>query len=103
VIVDGTLRQVAPPMELLAAPADRFVVALTGGSVVGELAVYPWDVEVRPGRGPQDALHGVVAGTTLDAGRVRVRVGDWVGETVHDLAAGDVVHGIVHRSHALGS
>jgi molybdate transport system ATP-binding protein len=84
VVVDGTLRQLAPPAGLVAAPADRFVVALTGGSVVRHdgraLAVYPWDVEVRPGAGPPDALRGTVVGTTLEAGRLRVRVGDWTGE-----------------------
>jgi molybdate transport system ATP-binding protein len=121
VIVDGTLRQLATPAELLGAPADRFVVALTGGSTVrgaqrdgrvvvdadGELevAVYPWDVEVRPGVGPAGALTGTVAATTIEAGRVRVRIDDWIGEasSVDDLEPGRVAHGIVRRLHPLGS
>jgi ABC-type sulfate/molybdate transport systems ATPase subunit len=119
VIVDGTLRQLGTPAELVTAPADHFVVALTGGSVVrgsvrdghvevdpqGQLdvAVYPWEVEVRPGAGPPGTLTGVVAGTTIEAGRLRVRVGDWVGEAdaPAGLEAGDTAHGIVRRLHPL--
>ncbi len=120
VIVDGTLRQLATPAELLAAPADRFVVALTGGSVVrgsrqvdgrvyvdagGEIdvAVYPWDVEVRPGLGPAGALSGTVAATTIEAGRLRVRVGDWIGEaeSAAGLEPGSTAHGVVRRLHPL--
>jgi ABC-type sulfate/molybdate transport systems ATPase subunit len=120
VIVDGTLRQLATPAELVAAPADRFVVALTGGSVVrgtqhdgrvyvdagGELAVavYPWDIEVRPGAGPAGALTGTVAATTIEAGRLRVRVDDWIGEaeSVDGLEPGGTAHGVVRRLHPLG-
>jgi ABC-type sulfate/molybdate transport systems ATPase subunit len=119
VIVDGSLRQLATPAELLTAPADRFVVALTGGSVVrgaqhdgrveldagGELevAVYPWDIEVRPGTGPAGALTGTVAATTIEAGRLRVRVDDWIGEaeSVEGLEPGCLAHGIVARLHLL--
>lgn len=121
VIVDGTLRQLAAPAELLAAPADRFVVALTGGSVVRgalydgrvelvadgelEIAVYPWDIEVRPGPGPAGALTGTVAATTIEAGRLRVRVGDWIGEaeSAAGLGPGATAHGTVRRLHPLGS
>jgi ABC-type sulfate/molybdate transport systems ATPase subunit len=121
VIVDGTLRQLATPAELLSAPADRFVVALTGGSVVAgiqhhgrvelkaggelEVAVYPWDVEVRPGAGPAGALTGTVAATTIEAGRLRVRVDDWIGEaeSLDELEPGRVAHGVVARMHPLGS
>jgi molybdate transport system ATP-binding protein len=120
VIVDGTLRQLAPPAELLTAPADRFVVALTGGSVIrgaqhdgrvdvdpaGDLdvAVYPWDIEVRPGPGPTGALTGTVATTTIEAGRLRVRVDDWIGEaeSVDGLEPGSTAHGVVRRLHPLG-
>ena len=120
VIVDGTLRQLAPPAELLSAPADRFVVALTGGSTVraaqhggrveldagGELevAVYPWDIEVRPGAGPAGALTGTVAATTIEAGRLRVRVDGWIGEaeSAEGLEPGGLAHGIVRRLHPLG-
>jgi ABC-type sulfate/molybdate transport systems ATPase subunit len=121
VIVDGTLRQLAAPAELLTAPADRFVVALTGGSTVratqhhgrvelgagGELevAVYPWDIEVRPGSGPAGALTGTVAATTIEAGRLRVRVDDWIGEaeSVDGLEPGSTAHGVVRRLHPLGN
>ncbi|HEX5922874.1 MAG TPA: ABC transporter ATP-binding protein [Baekduia sp.] len=120
VIVDGTLRQLATPAELLTAPADRFVVALTGGSVVRgaqhdgrvvldadgglEIAVYPWDIEVRPGTGPAGALTGTVAATTIEAGRVRVRVDDWIGEaeSLDGLEPGCVAHGVVRRLYPLG-
>jgi molybdate transport system ATP-binding protein len=119
VIVDGSLRQLATPAELLATPADRFVVALTGGSVVRgaqhdgrvyvdaggeiEIAVYPWDIEVRPGAGPAGALSGTVGSTTIEAGRLRVRVDDWIGEaaSVDGLEPGHVAHGIVRRMHPL--
>jgi molybdate transport system ATP-binding protein len=107
VIVEGTLRQLATPAELLAAPADRFVVALTGGSTVRidgrEVAVYPWDVDVGPGPGPAGALTGTVAATTIEAGRLRVRVGDWIGEaqSPDGLEPGAVAHGVVRRLHPL--
>jgi ABC-type sulfate/molybdate transport systems ATPase subunit len=119
VIVEGTLRQLAPPAEMVDAPADRFVVALTGGSVVrgsarnghleldadGELevAVYPWDVEVRPGAGPAGTLTGTVIGTMVETGRLRVRVDGWTGEAeaVTGLEPGSTAHGIVRRLHAL--
>ena len=45
-----------------------------------DVAVYPWEVEVRPGAGPPGALGGVVASMSIEAGRLRVRVGGWVGE-----------------------
>jgi molybdate transport system ATP-binding protein len=107
VIVEGTLRQLARPAELLAAPADRFVVALTGGSVVRlgdrDVAVYPWDVDVHPGAGPAGALTGTVAGTTVEAGRLRVRIDDWIGEaqSTSGLEPGSVAHGVVRRLHPL--
>jgi molybdate transport system ATP-binding protein len=121
VMVDGTLRQLATPAELVAAPADRFVVALTGGNVsrgrargdgvvldpAGDLEVgfYPWDVEVRPGAGPPDAPHGMVAATTVEAGRLRVRVDGWVGEAeaLDGLDPGATAHGVVRRLHRLAS
>jgi molybdate transport system ATP-binding protein len=120
VLVDGTLRQLATPAELLSAPADRFVVALTGGSVLRgtvrdgpvrvdpggeiEVAVYPWDVDVRPGAGPDGALTGTVGGTTIEAGRLRVRVDGWIGEaeSAVGLEPGSVAHGTVRRLHPLG-
>jgi molybdate transport system ATP-binding protein len=38
VLVEGRLRQVAPPAELVAEPADAFVAALAGGNVLQGLA-----------------------------------------------------------------
>jgi ABC-type sulfate/molybdate transport systems ATPase subunit len=104
VLVDGTLRQVAPPAELVGAPADAFVVALAGGSVVDGAAVYPWDVEVRPGPGPADALGGTVRSVSVERGRLRVRVDDWVGEATdaRGLEPGAIAHGIVARRHTIG-
>ena len=93
---------------------------MTGGSVIrgaqhdgrveldadGELevAVYPWDIEVRPGAGPAGALTGTVAATTIEAGRLRVRVDGWIGEaeSVDGLEPGSFAHGIVRRLHPLG-
>lgn len=119
VIVDGTLRQLGTPAELLAAPADRFVVALTGGSVVRgrvcggraepdpsgdrELGIYPWEVDVLKGLGPAGTLSGNVSAITNEAGRLRVRVADWIGEAevATGLAVGDPVHGVVGHAHLL--
>jgi molybdenum ABC transporter ATP-binding protein len=38
VLVDGELRQVAPPADLVAAPADAFVAGLAGGTLVDGVA-----------------------------------------------------------------
>jgi molybdate transport system ATP-binding protein len=111
VIVEGTLRQLATPQELVEHPADRFVVALTGGSVVrspdddAEVAVYPWEVDVRPGPGPAGALRGTVRAVALEGGRLRVRVGDWTGESasVDGLEVGAPAHGVPQRLHRLGA
>jgi molybdate transport system ATP-binding protein len=120
VIVQGTLRQLATPSELVERPADRFVVALTGGSVVRarenpaglevdehgpvEAAVYPWEVEVRPGPGPAGALTGTVRTAALEGGRLRVRVGEWTGEgsSLDGLEPGRPAHGLPQRLHRLG-
>jgi hypothetical protein len=70
-----------------------------------EVAVYPWDVEVRPGAGPAGTLTGTVEATTIEAGRLRVRVDGWIGEaeSVDGLDPGTVAHGVVRRLHPLGS
>jgi molybdate transport system ATP-binding protein len=109
VIVEGTLRQLATPAQLLAAPADPFVVALAGGSVVridGEdVAVYPWEVTVRPGPAPgPGALSGTVTATAVEAGRLRVRVDGWTGEaeSLAELEPGRPAHGVVSARHPLG-
>jgi hypothetical protein len=68
-----------------------------------EVAVYPWDIAVRPGAGPAGALTGTVAATTIEGGRLRVRVDDWIGEaeSVEGLEPGRVAHGVVRRLHPL--
>jgi hypothetical protein len=75
------------------------------GDVDGPAAVglYPWDVEVRSGPGPEGALSGVVTSAVVEGGRVRVRVGAWAGEALDadGLVPGALAHGIVHRSHLL--
>jgi ABC-type sulfate/molybdate transport systems ATPase subunit len=122
----GALRQVGTPGELLAAPADAFVVAFTGGSVLDgraegslvhldaggvapittrasgrvALGVHPWDVEVRPGPAGNGALPGVVETAVVEGGRVRVNAGRWVGEaaSAEGLEPGATVHGVVRRA-----
>ena len=132
IIVDGRIRQVGTPAELTAAPADAFVVAFTGGSVLSgtgrgrhgrarrrrcrwrstepvsgpvDVGVYPWEVEVRRGPGPDGALRGTrLQGRPSRAGRVRVRVGelDRRGAGSADgLEPGVEAHGIPARAHVL--
>jgi hypothetical protein len=45
----------------------------------------------------------VVAATSIEAGRLRVRVGGWVGEAdgPAGLEPGAPAHGVVRRAHAL--
>jgi molybdate transport system ATP-binding protein len=104
VIVDGRIRQVASPAELVAQPADAFVASFTGANVLhghaegtrvhladgtvvavaepaqGEvaLAVYPWDVTVGLER-PHDSALNVVAAPIRSiaafGSRVRVAIG----------------------------
>lgn len=108
VIVDGRLRQVGTPAELVARPADSFVASFTGGNLlpgtaegsrvvldagpvvraaetargrVG-VAVYPWEVAVAataPGDGA-NAIPGRVGGVAPEGGRERVRIGEVVAE-----------------------
>ena len=120
------LRQVGTAAELLAAPADAFVVAFTGGAVLrGEargalvhldgggvahldapasgrvaLGVYAWDVEVRPGPASNGALPGTVEAAVVEGGRVRVRAGGWSGEaaSAEGLEPGAPVHGVIRRA-----
>jgi len=127
----GALRQVGTPAELLAAPADAFVVAFTGGSVLRgvaradvveidgggvapiaagvegrvEIGVQPWDVEVRPGPATDGALPGTVEAAVVEGGRVRVRAGKWVGEasSADGLEPGAPVHGVIRRATLLSS
>ncbi len=127
----GALRQVGTPAELLAAPADAFVVAFTGGSVLRgvargdvveidgggvapvaagvegrvEIGVQPWDVEARPGPATDGALPGTVEAAVVEGGRVRVRAGKWVGEasSADGLEPGAPVHGVIRRATLLSS
>jgi ABC-type sulfate/molybdate transport systems ATPase subunit len=91
VLVDGELRQLGTPAELLGAPADPFVAAFTGANVVrgiaGDgvaLAVQPWAVRVHAGEPAPAAgvwvVPGVVEGVEDEGPRARVRVGGVVAE-----------------------
>jgi molybdate transport system ATP-binding protein len=129
VLVDGTVRQLGAPAELTAAPADAFVVELTGGFVLAghgagtavaldhggvvdvgrpvagaqRVGLHPWDVEVAAGPGAATALRGVVRSLVAQGPRVRVRTEGWSGEAdaTAALAVGDAVHGAVRRAHLL--
>ncbi|WP_445150405.1 ABC transporter ATP-binding protein [Baekduia sp. Peel2402] len=90
VIVDGELRQVGTPGELLRAPADPFVATFTGANVVGGLAVQPWDVRVATEAPDDDALvvvEGLVEAIEDEGPRARVRVGGVVAEVPAPEAA----------------
>jgi ABC-type sulfate/molybdate transport systems ATPase subunit len=80
VIVEGRLRQVGTTGELIAAPADPFVVAITGGSVLGDRAVYPWEVGVATAG---DGLPATLTSVADEGGRLRARL---------TLADGGVLH-----------
>jgi len=115
VLVDGRIRQVASPAELVARPADAFVASFTGANVLhghaegtrvrlpdgtvvavaepagGEvaLAVYPWDVTVALEQ-PHDSALNVVAGSVRSiavfGSRARVAIGPVSAEiTVESL------------------
>ncbi len=104
VIVDGHLRQLGAPSELVARPADAFVASFTGanllhgraegtrvhladGTVVavaepahGEvaLAVYPWDVTVgleEPHDSALNVVRGEIRSIATFGSRVRVAIG----------------------------
>jgi len=112
VIVDGKLRQLASPREMVARPADGFVASFTGanllhgvahaengltairlesgdviystdaGSGPVEVVVYPWDVVVGPVR-EQDSAMNVIEGEI----RSLVHVGNRVRIRIGDLTA----------------
>ena len=73
VVVEGMVRQLGTPAELVAAPADPFVAGLTGASVVRGLA--------RPASGGLTIVDlddgGEVHSTDVVAGRVAVAVHPW--------------------------
>ena len=104
VLVDGTLRQLGTPQQLMDEPADAFVARFTGANVLlgdatGDrvvlddgaswaaatgrrgrvgVAVHPWRIELSDAP-PADprlvVVPGVVSSVTPQAGRVRVRLG----------------------------
>jgi molybdate transport system ATP-binding protein len=95
VLVDGELRQVASPADLVAAPADGFVASLAGGTLVDGVARVTGDglTEVRLDAG------GTVYSTDAATGPVSVLVYPWevsLGlHAVADESALNHVHGPV--------
>jgi molybdate transport system ATP-binding protein len=95
VLVDGELRQVAPPADLVASPADGFVASLAGGTLVDGVARRTGDglTEVRLEAG------GTVYSTDEASGPVSVLVYPWeisLGlHAVADESALNHVHGPV--------
>jgi ABC-type sulfate/molybdate transport systems ATPase subunit len=92
VLVDGRLRQLATPAELLRAPADPFVAAFTGANVVDGVAVQPWAVRVVTGAPPAAApgvhvVAGTIEGIEDEGPRARVRVAGVVAEVPAQQAA----------------
>jgi molybdopterin-binding protein len=115
VLVEGRLRQVAPPAELVARPADAFVGSLTGANLLHGTAVrgvlqlaggssvrstdeltgpaaaivYPWDVTLARAvadDSAQNHLTGTVASVSRLGNRVRVAVGPLTAEVTADSA-----------------
>ena len=68
-----------------------------------EVGLYPWEIEVGLGPGPEEALRGSVSKVTVEGGRVRVRVGGWTGEapSADGLEPGVEAHGLPTRAHVL--
>jgi molybdate transport system ATP-binding protein len=84
VLVDGEIRQLGPPSELLDAPADPFVAAFIGANVVHGLvdgaavAVQPWAVRVVTAQPVADGawvVAGTIDGVEREGPRARVRLG----------------------------
>ncbi|HWH95038.1 MAG TPA: ABC transporter ATP-binding protein [Baekduia sp.] len=97
VLVDGRLRQLATPGELLRAPADPFVAAFTGANVVDGTAVQPWSVRIVTGAEPAVAtgdhvVAGTIDGVEDEGPRARVRLGSIVAEVGAEQAA-TLAHG----------
>jgi len=115
VLVDGTLRQLATPAELVSAPSDAFVASFTGANLLhgvaqrGELTevmlpggerlfstdeaagevgvvVYPWDVSVAREAGHDSALN-VVRGEIGSVVEVGNRVRVRVGPITAEVTA----------------
>ncbi|WCB94079.1 Sulfate/thiosulfate import ATP-binding protein CysA [Baekduia alba] len=98
VIVDGRLRQLDAPAQLLRAPADAFVAAFTGANVIDGLAVQPWAVTIVTGpeapapRSGIRVVQGTIDGVEDEGPRARVRVGGLVAE-VPAAQAASLSHG----------
>jgi ABC-type sulfate/molybdate transport systems ATPase subunit len=115
VLVDGTLRQLAPPSELVARPRDAFVASFTGANLLhgtatpGELTevrletgerlfstddaagevgvvVYPWDVSVAREHADDSALN-VVRGEIGSVVAVGNRVRVRIGPVTAEVTA----------------
>ncbi|HEV7754109.1 MAG TPA: ABC transporter ATP-binding protein [Baekduia sp.] len=96
VIVDGELRQLGAPQELLDAPADPFVAAFTGANVLHGLApraavaVQPWAVRIVVDEPAGDdgawVVAGVIEGVDRQGPRARVRL----GAVTADMPVGEV-------------
>ncbi|HEY6961058.1 MAG TPA: ABC transporter ATP-binding protein [Gaiellaceae bacterium] len=115
VVVDGRLRQLAPPAELVARPADAFVGSLTGANLLrgtaapGRLTaltlesgdvvwstdemsgaaaaiVYPWDVTLAR-TAPDDSAQNHLAGAVASVARVGNRVRVTVGALTAEVTA----------------
>ena len=116
VLVDGRLRQLGSPAELVAAPADPFVASLTGANVLrgraraanglteltlptGELirstdaahgdavaVVYPWEVTVSQSP-PDDSAQNHIAGVVASLVPVGNRVRVRVGPVTAEITA----------------
>jgi molybdate transport system ATP-binding protein len=99
VVVDGRLRQLAPPDELLAAPADPFVAGFAGGNVLRG--------HVR-GLTPDGALTEValedgslVYSTDEAAGDVSVVVYPWTLSVARDAPADSALNHVRHEIESL--
>ena len=115
VLVDGRLRQVAPPAELVARPADAFVASFTGANLLhgtasrGELTevvlaggerifstdegegevgvvVYPWEISVARAHADDSALN-VIRGEIGSVVEVGNRVRVRVGPVTAEVTA----------------
>ena len=115
VLVEGRLRQLASPAELVARPADAFVGSLTGANLLHGTAVrgvlqladgtsvhstdelsgsaaaivYPWDVTLArtaPDDSAQNHVAGAVASMSRLGNRVRVTIGPVTAEVTADSA-----------------
>jgi len=115
VLVEGRLRQLASPSELVARPADAFVGSLTGANLLHGVAsggvlrladggqvhstdeltgpsaaiVYPWDVTLAhavPDDSAQNHLTGTVASVSRLGNRVRVTLGPLTAEVTAESA-----------------